>query len=382
MKYDYAFYEIMDESSVYMDGFIDMYNIEHQMFTSVMEAGNDASPKVDLKVGKGKGHFITKIVQAFHRILQLFMTNSKKLRKKYRKWVVEASKHIDSVDFSKLQVNVDPAYIEGEKTLHAISSTPAIKRLTDKGMYTEANRKRFFRSRTGADMTNMETFLRTDIFKELMGPSGSLGEGSKSYFRYGDASITKQKPKTYTGEPLRQVVRKCADYCIGYDKLTDDLNRVKNLCANTIKAVADRNEALSESYIYLEESFIKDTELTLLYPMLEAEANSDEKSSKPEVETGGNSSNNNTTSNTQQNKQQDRDTASMKSNVASSSKDELKFIKFSAQALQTILTSALTVAEERYVTYIKILRYALKDKYKFESIKNDDGSEETKIPKK
>lgn len=380
MNYDYAFYEIMDESSLYMDGFIDLYNIEHQMFSSVMEAGNQASPKVDLKVGKGKGQFITKIVQAFHSILQLFMTNAKKLRKKYRKWVVEASKHIDSVDFSKLQVNVDPAYIEASKTLNHISNTPAIKRLTDKGLYSEANRKRLFRSNSGTDMTNMETFIRTDIFKQLVGPSGSLGEGAKSYFRYGNASVTKQKPKTYTGEPLKNIVQKCSEYCIGYDKLTEDLNRVKDLCVNTIKAVAERNQAVSESYIYLEESFIKDTELALLYPMLEAETDNEQKSSKPEVHTGGNTSSNN---NGQQNKPEDRDTSAMKSNVQSSSKEELKFIKFSAQALQMILTSALTVAEERYVTYIKILRYALKDKYKFESIKNESGdSEETKIPKK
>ena len=69
----------------------------------------------------------------------------------------------------------------------------------------------------------------------------------------------------------------------------------------------------------------------------------------------------------------------MKNNVASSSKEELKFIKFSAQALQIILTSALTIAEERYVTYIKILRYAVRDKAKFNSLKDDGGE---KIEKK
>lgn len=379
MNCDYAFYEIMDESSLYMDGFMDLYNIEHQMFLSVMEAGNQASPKVDLKVGKGKGHFITKIVQAFHSILQLFMNNAKKLRNKYRKWVVEAAKHIDDIDYSKLQVNVDPAYINAEKTLYGIGNTPAIRRLTDKGIYTAANRKRFFKSKSGADITNMETFLKTDIFKDLLSPSGSLPEGAKSYFRYGDASVTKQTSKVHTGEDLKKVVKNCADYCIGYDRVTNELNRIKNLCVSTIKTVADRNEALSESYIYLEESFIKDTELALLYPMLEAETDNkqEQKSSKPEVKTG-------TTNNTNtENKQEDAQTAQMRSNVeSSSSKEELRFIKFSAQALQIILTSALTVAEERYVTYIKILRYALKDKYKFESIKNSDDEKQTKIPKK
>lgn len=379
MNCDYAFYEIMDESSLYMDGFMDLYNIEHQMFLSVMEAGNQASPKVDLKVGKGKGHFITKIVQAFNSILQLFMNNAKKLRNKYRKWVVEAAKHIDDIDYSKLQVNVDPAYINAEKTLYGIGNTPAIRRLTDKGIYAAANRKRFFKSKSGADITNMETFLKTDIFKELLSPSGSLPEGAKSYFRYGDASVTKQTSKVHTGEDLKKVVKNCADYCIGYDRVTNELNRIKNLCVNTIKTVADRNEALSESYIYLEESFIKDTELALLYPMLEAETDNkqEQKSSKPEVKTG-------TTNNTNiENKQEDAQTAQMRSNVeSSSSKEELRFIKFSAQALQIILTSALTVAEERYVTYIKILRYALKDKYKFESIKNSDDEKQTKIPKK
>ena len=375
MNYDYAFYEIMDESSSYIDGFMDLYSIEHDMFASVMEAGNQASPKITVKTGKGKGHFITKIVQAFHSILQLFMNNAKKLRKKYRKWIVEASKHIDEVDYSKLQVNIDPVYIYGAKTLKGVANTPAIKRLTDKGLYNKATRKRLFKS--GTDMTNMETFLRTDIFKGMLSPSGSLPEGAKSYFRYGDASATKQTPRVHTGEDLKRVVQHCADYCIGYDKLTDDLNRVKNLCANTIKAVAERNEALSESYIYLEESFIKDTDLALLYPMLEAETEKKEepqKSAKPEVKTGPT---------TGDNKPEDKQTSQMRSNVEeASSKDELRFIKFSAQALQMILTSALTVAEERYVTYVKILRYALKDKYKFESIKGSDDENQTEIPKK
>lgn len=374
MNYDYAFYEIMDESSSYIDGFMDLYSIEHDMFASVMEAGNQASPKVDMKTGKGKGHFITKIVQAFHSILQLFMNNAKKLRKKYRKWIVEASKHIDEVDYSKLQVNIDPAYIDGARTLRNVSNTPAIKRLTDKGLYNEATRKRLFKSST--DMTNMETFLRTDIFKGLLSPGGSLPEGAKSYFRYGDPSVTKQNPKVYTGNALKDVVQHCADYCIGYDKLTDELNRVKNLCANTIKAVAERNEALSESFIYLEESFIKDTDLALLYPMLEAETekkDNEQKSQKPEVKTGPSGGS----------KPEDRETSQMRSNVqGTTSKDELRFIKFSAQALQMILTSALTVAEERYVTYVKILRYALKDKYKFESIKDSDDENQEKIPKK
>ena len=372
MSYDYAFYEIMDESSLYLDSFIDLYSIEHQMFSSVMEAGNQASPKVDMKLGKGKGQFITKIVQAFHSILQLFMTNAKKLRKKYNKWVVEASKHIDEVDFSKLEVNIDPMYVESAKTLNNIVNTPAIKRLTDKGLYNEATRKRLFNS--GTDMTNMETFLRTDIFKGLIGPNGSLPEGAKSYFRYGNPSVEKQKPKSHSGNSLKQIVQECSKYCIGYDKLTNDLNRVKDLCVKTIKAVAERNEALSESYIYLEESFIQDTELALLYPMLEAE-NDEQKSSKPFVQTGPTNNAGN-----QQNKTEDKDTSAMRNNVQSSSKEELRFIKFSAQALQMILTSALTVAEERYVTYIKILRYALKEKYKFESIKSDDSGEP--IPKK
>lgn len=369
MNYEYAFYEIMDESSVYMDGFIDMYSIEQEMFSSVMEAGNESSPKVDLKTGKGKGAFLTKIVQAFHSIMQLFMNNSKKLRKKYNAWVKEASKHIESVDYSKLQVNVDPAYIKAGSTLNNISNMTAIKRLINRGMYTEANRKRILSN--GTDYTNMETFLKTDIFKDLLNNSGSLPEGAKSFFRFGSPNVTEQSPKVYTGEELKSVVKTCANYCIGYDKLTNELNRVKTLCVNTIKAVSDRNQAVSEAYIYLEESFIKDTELVLLYPMLEAETEGDShKSQKPDIQTGST------------NKEDDRDTTNMRSNVASSSKEELKFIKFSAQALQMILTSALTVAEERYVSYIKILRYALKEKYKFDSIKDTQADETEKIPKK
>lgn len=380
MNYDYAFYEIMDESSLYMDGFMDLYRIEHDIFSAVMEA--DDSPKVDVKMGKGKGHFLTKIVQAFHRIMQLFMTNAKKLRKKYNGWLVKASKQLDSIDYSKLQVNIDLNYMSAESNLRDITRNQSIRRLTDRGLYTEAGRKRFRSSTPTRDMTNFETFLRTDIFRNMIDSSGSLGEGAKSFFRYGRADIKTQKPKAITGDKLRTVVQQCSNYCLRYDKLTEDLKKVKELAAKTIEEVAQRNQTVSESYIYLEESFIKDTELTLLFPMLEAEMDKKDdhdKSPKPNVETGSNTNSNNSNSQKPNQPKEDVGTEKMKNNVASSSKEELKFIKFSAQALQIILTSALTIAEERYVTYIKILRYAVRDKAKFNSLKDDGGE---KIEKK
>ena len=249
----------------------------------------------------------------------------------------------------------------------------------------------------------MDEFIKKPQLNKYVDANGSLAGGCKNYFRYGSAKPRLTNVKI-TGQQLKEVITGCIAYCLDYETTLNSLNglsiNVQNIM-KTAESVANRNEKINSSmnnntngttqesfFSELEETFIN---LEAYSPfsinknwndiLIEAELNANQNNNqnntqqdtgKPNVTTGDDEAKKANPSGTYKTQEQENEET-----VNSLDQAQTQTLTFLCKYLQIVFASALTVAEERYSTYIKLIRYALsKSKFKYETNATQKGEQD------
>lgn len=338
---------------------------EHNYIKSVLEAdmmgGKHGTNVVKQKAGK---MVLPKFVQAiknfFKKATDMLINFINKYGRKHAKFLANVEKNIDKVNFTNLTISMDKTYLDAQDNLKQIRSTSLFKNLTDKNILTKNEIKNAMDDRN--DIT-MDSFLQSSFCKDYLSAEGSLSEGSKNYFRYGDPKH-KQMLKNIRGQQIKNICIYCLDYCKSYGEVKNELSAVQKTVESMFNNINEKmnstQESLSNIYLYIEDSPLLESSISVVSDLdllLEAEneqkkeAQKEEaKDNKPQIEEDP------------QDKQQEEDNKNNNETIEKNSGDKnaLKILQFVSQALQVYVSAALTVAEERYLTYIRILSYCVK----------------------
>lgn len=353
---------------------------EHYYIKNVLEAdmmgGKHGTNMVKQKAGeKMVPKFIQAIKKFFRKATDMFLNFINKYGRKHARFLANVEKNIDKVNFANLTISMDKTYLDAQDNLKKIRDTSLFRNLTDRNILSKGEIKNAMDSK---NEITMDSFLQSSFCREYLSAEGSLSEGSKNYFRYGDPKH-KQLLKNIRGQQIKEICKYCLEYCKSYSDVKNELSAVQKSAENMLNNISEKlsstQESLSNIYLFIEDSPLLESSLSVVSDLdllLEAEntnnANNngqqkaqnneqqkeaqkeEAKDNKPKVEEDPND------------KQQEEDDKNNNETIEKNAgnKNALKILQFVSQALQVYVSAALTVAEERYLTYIRILSYCVK----------------------
>ena len=362
-------YEAYLEMSTYILEMQEMLEDERYILTEA----KDKEAAVKTKSLVSRKSLLGRLKEFIKKIIAMFQNNAHRLYRLYNKWLERAKQNLDNVNFQKLQVTMYSGYMEAEKKLDSAKS-----------MVFRVDSYNFEKLQSAS----MDEFMKRPEVAKYCDKTGSLANGCKNFFRYGKVDPTLSKVKM-TGDTLKMTVARAIDYCLNFQKTTGALKGLSanfELCMSTAENIVNKksaNEAKQEPVqsatgtqesvcLSLLEGYVIDFESCSLYDNIDISSDiiveAEEKASTaPQVETGE-------TKNPADGGKAGEGNPKEKDNMETindMSGTDAKTLMFLCRYLQTVYSSALTVAEERYNLYIKICKYALKNsKFKY-----DDGLE-------
>ena len=362
-------YEAYLEMSTYILEMQEMLEDERYILTEADEKGAVAKTKSLVS----KKSLLGRLKEFIKKIIAMFQNNAHRLYRLYNKWLERAKQNLDNVNFQKLQVTMYSGYMEAEKKLDSAKS-----------MVFRVDSYNFEKFQSAS----MDEFMKKPEISKYCDKTGSLANGCKNFFRYGKVSPNLSKVKM-TGDTLKMAVAQAIDYCLNFQQTTKALKSLSanfELCMSTAENIVNKkaaNEAKQEPVksatgtqesvcLSLLEGYVIDFESCGLYDNIDISSDiiveAEEKANTaPQVETGD-------TKNPADGGKAGEGNQKEKTNMETindMSGTDAKTLMFLCRYLQTVYSSALTVAEERYNLYIKICKYVLKNtKFKY-----DDGLE-------
>ena len=389
--YDAMLYEALLDMESITEEMLECMDLEMEILEEA--SAKDAAAKLKTKSLVSNKSLLGRLMAFIKRIIAAAKGASAKFYKLYNKWLQKAKENIDSVNFENLAVTLDKNYIASEDK---IKSARNFILKVDKFTLDKLACK------------TMDEFIKKPQLNKYVDANGSLAGGCKNYFRYGSAKPRLTNVKI-TGQQLKEVITGCIAYCLDYETTLNSLNglsiNVQNIM-KTAESVANRNEKINNSmnnnnnnnntngttqesfFSELEETFIN---LEAYSPfsinknwndiLIEAELNANQNNNqnntqqdtgKPNVTTGDDEAKKANPSGTYKTQEQENEET-----VNSLDQAQTQTLTFLCKYLQIVFASALTVAEERYSTYIKLIRYALsKSKFKYETNATQKGEQD------
>lgn len=364
--------DYMLESLISMNEFqtqiLEAYIAEDEIFDIALEA--DMVTK-DQK--RSRINIISIIQKFFDRVIELFENFMVKYGKKHSRFLSNVEKKFSSINFSGTHISLDDRYMAAEKELRNIRNNPFFRMLTSPSFMNDANLSTLLAKDKDGVLT-MDDFLNSNICKKYLSKTGSLSEGIKNVFRYGDVDHEQHLVKI-TGPALAKTCQQALGYCKGYKSLLRDLKSMKQVASRALGIMEDKMESLQESitpesYSLLEDTIFENTDLSYCTWVMEADTpspqekqqkQSEAKSDKPIIQTGNQENDKQPSERQQRRDQLKQDTQNVQQTAEEQrNKGRLQLLKFCAQALQIYVSAGLTVAEERYLNYIKVLSHVSK----------------------
>lgn len=307
--------------------------IEESIDTTLLEVGIQGIPdkgSPDIKRGKyTKIKIINTIIQTLKKILDMFRTKASDMMGRSNKFLNKLDPN--RLNYSKIDLNLDIYYFKSQVLISNFTNTNLFRNLTNKNSYNPDWIRRTFNLQEGESIT-MEKIIKHSMFKSFVAESGSLSEGCKSYFRFGLPDY-EQRSKQLSISEIKYVVDKATSYCKNYSKIVNSLSSINKRIQDTLKSL-ENTSSLNESMNWYDEDMLNGFD-TLLF--------------ENDVE---------------DNKMSNEGKSDLRENTPKSNSGiEIQFIKNSSQILQIMITAAMTVAEERFNTYMNILKYCSTKSY-------------------
>lgn len=326
---------------VYRESIMEVMSIEADFIESCLEMGQIAMEALDateVEVTK-KRNIFDRILDAIQALFGTFKEKITVLMDRNAQWLKANLVNITKESISKLgEVELVPYWT---RTADAISN--ALQDVTN----TLVNRTKG----SPEKFASMEEL--TKIVRQKIGGNDDLASDAKHFFRTGKPGAA-AKPVKINGPSLAVYLEEMRSYVVEYDKLVvPKLNKYMGTIKNTVKTL--QSSAKTESFCFLENASYMDTEIGLLPNfgiVLEAsdDGNKDNQLSNGKI--NDNQKNQSMTSVKVNSDSNDKGNGEDKENSAKIT----EYCKNLSNILKTLQGAALTVLEEKYVTYINLFK--------------------------
>lgn len=322
---------------IYLESFIDIMAIEADYIESCLEMGQivtEALDTTEVEVTK-KRNIFDRIMDAIAALFGTFKEKVTVLMDKNNQWLKANLVNINKENMSKLgEVEAFPYWLRNadaiSNALQDIANT-LINR-------TKANPEKF---------ASMEEL--TKIVRQKIGGTEDLASDAKNFFRTGKLGESAKLIKT-NGPSMAAHLDEMYNYVIQYDKVVvPRLNKFMNNMRAAVKSLA--STAKTESFCYLENTMYNDTAIGLLPDfsvVLEEVKVQDAELSKGKIDDNKQGSVTKVTV-------MDKSDEAKKVEQENSAKIT-EYCKNLTNILKTLQGAALTVLEEKYITYVNIFK--------------------------
>lgn len=288
----------------------------------------------------GNKSFLVKIREFFKNIFNVFMNKAKELFSRNDAWINENKEKLLKMNLDGFKISTIPYWNTSfndiksffNETLNSLFSN--IRNILNR-----------IKINVDAKRNNGEK-MKFEPLNKFKPKEGSITDGYKNYLRHG--SIEPPKHVEISGSKLKSVVKDAVEYCSTYNKtIVPYLKSQLSHIDSEIRAIESKISSIKESTIFIEDAHICESELSFL-PGFEVIREVEEKKSNVVITKPENDDKNNNT-NTHKGEE-------VKTSYDNKSKAELRYIEEGLAHTKLILTSAMTVCEEKYNAYMKILR--------------------------
>lgn len=293
---------------------------------------------------------LTKLKEFFKRLLGLFTKKTMELFNNDNEWMNKNLGKLDSIDFSNIKIEMIPFW-----NMDVNKMKTAVTKINDK-INSVINDKNNL-----PKYNDIEAF-KSDILKEYLDDSGDLVKGLKNYFSVGNA----KGPLKYVsleGDQLKKTSNLFKEYCQSYKSVVIPfINSLMNSIETNISSIEKtiKSRSVKESYCLVENSFFIDNDLQQFPSFIILEAEQPAENNKPDNNQTEKQDEVKRTKVTVVNKESD-DKKDGEKTYKDYSSDQLMFVKNAMKVNQLILSSLMTILEEKYRAYLTALKGIIKN---------------------
>lgn len=311
-----------------------------------------ATYKAGQAVGKGVKNGANKIKELFKKLINFiknmgsrFKDNLQNIYQNGGKWVEQRKDQFNDIDYKDMSTEAVPYW-----TGKALGQIQMVNTDLKKGLPT------------GPALSNFKTIedFQSNILKRYHDSSGSLKDGLLNFYRVNN--VNGKDRVTIGGNQLRSLVLGTAiPFISNYDKIINDVNaqisKVERELIAIDRTLSSRNITM-ESFLF--ESNFKDTEFALHQGLLDEivleNTTNDNSTSKDSTGKGNTSVSMVKDKRTPQQREEDNREGEFANDIDAAGSRVVKKYYYYATTQQLVLTTYLTVLEERYITYLNILK--------------------------
>lgn len=344
----------------YLESMMDIMSMEAEYIQGCMEMGQivtEALDSTEVEVTKKRGIF-QRILDAIEALFGTFKEKITVLMDKNAQWLKANLVNVTPQAVSKIEEIEAVPYWERDANQMGNSLVNVTTSIINR---TKQNPEKF---------SSMESL--TELVRQKIGGKDDLASDAKHFFRTGKPGVAAE-PVKISGESLSGYLDEMMAYVVQYDKIVAPrLNKFMNSMKSTVKAL--EADSKTENFCFLENAMYNDTELGLLpnfsVVMEEAKDTKDNQMQNGKINDNQKGEQLNPTKVTVSDGKSDEDKAKEKENSAKVT----EYCKNLTNILKILQGAALTVLEEKYITYINIFKVVVQNNKDEDD--NKDGSKD------
>lgn len=359
---------IVEAKQDYTYDLLSVMESESEFMLSCLESMSIIDGMDTLLEAKGGPGIWEKIKEFFKNLMGVFTSKVKSFSDRDLKWL--------NANVNKLKnTNVDGISMEllsyWKVDFNTIKNTT---QSTINRLFADIKSVKKILINASAKNDKLSELVKFDAFTKYDNGDGST-EGYKNYLRTGNNKGS--KPVTIEGAELKRLIPGFIDYCLSYERdVVPFIKTQMNFIDRETKTIESRIKSVKEHTLLVEDCILTESELRYCQGF-EILTEADENISVTTVKVNKSTEENNDETKKDNNSKDTNSTDDKKEDYYSNtSKAELKYLNEGLSNIKLVLTSTMTVLEEKYVTYMKVLRAVMS------SGKEEEGENIVKNAKK
>lgn len=349
---------------IYRESVMEIMNLESEYIENCLEMGQIVSEALDateVEVTKKRGIF-QRILDAIQALFGTFKEKVTVLMDKNEQWLKANMTKVTKDRMSGLgEVELIPYWTIDVNKIGDVLLSELSANLINR---TKGSPEKY---------ASMEEL--TKIVRQTVGGNGDLATDTKNFFRTSKPGVA-PKPVKITGAELSKHLDEMYNYILQYDKIVvPRLNRFMTKLKNTVKSL--ESSAKLESFCFLENAMYNETEIGVLPNfgiVLEANKGETKDGQLSNGSINDNQKNQSLTSVTV-NKSGEEGSQGQKENSAKLT----EYCKNLTNVLKILQGAALTVLEEKYITYINLFKAVINNTKSLEDLSDPTPDDDTKL---
>lgn len=295
---------------------------------------------------KGPGIW-EKLKEFFKNLFSVFSSKASRFTGRDNKWLNDNVTSLRNIDVKGISIEMVPYWKVTTQNVKTVTQNMINKLFSD----VKNVRKQLAINVADANVVTRKTMGKKVEFDALKKYDGI--PGFKNYLRTG--SSKNSEPVTLSDMELKRLLPSFIEYCLNYERdIVPFIKSQMNYIDKEVKSIESHIKSVKENTLFIEECSLLESELRYCQGFdIIKEAEEEKAKSATDI-----------TVNKAEDKEESKDITVKKSGTEES-KDkyysnkttaELKYLNEGLSNIKLVLTTAMTVLEEKYITYMKLLR--------------------------